>query len=318
MFAPALGARAHPLRASLHSNLMTSSISHSPLGSPKKAAGLPSSAQLLLVAACFLAACSTVDDPQPTELAAPTALAAKPAVLSAEAEPSAVPALAPDPLSQTGECSWYGPGFHGRLTANGEIFNQNQLTAAHPTLPFGSKVEVTDLDSGKKVRVRINDRGPYAKDRILDLSKAAARELGILTKGTAKVAIRLVDTNAKTWPEPRYSVQIGAYKFRDRARKRLLHLLETENLAGPFYLREPDNRSPSYRLRVGPFRGYSHAVARAKRLRENGFAGLVVEEDQRPRKQFGKTAKNDAIVRTTPPSQSEDSVVTELAINHPK
>ena len=78
---------------------------------------------------------------------------------------------------QQGMASWYGPRFHGRDTASGETFNQNELTAAHRKLPLGTKATVTNLRNGKKVEVEINDRGPYARGRILDLSKAAAERL---------------------------------------------------------------------------------------------------------------------------------------------
>lgn len=88
---------------------------------------------------------------------------------------------------QSGEASWYGPGFHGRQTANGERFNTNDLTAAHKTLPFGTKVKVTNNKTGKSVVVRINDRGPYAKDRVIDLSKASAQAIGI--SGVADVTL---------------------------------------------------------------------------------------------------------------------------------
>ena len=92
-----------------------------------------------------------------------------------------------------GIASWYGPGFHGRATANGETFNENALTAAHTTLPLPSYVEVTNLENGNRLVVRVNDRGPFADGRILDLSKAAARELGFLERGLARVRVRLVD-----------------------------------------------------------------------------------------------------------------------------
>ena len=90
---------------------------------------------------------------------------------------------------ETGMASWYGPSFHGRKTASGERFNQNALTAAHKKLPLGSHVTVVSLDTGKKVNVEINDRGPYAAGRKIDLSKEAARRLGILDDGTSKVRI---------------------------------------------------------------------------------------------------------------------------------
>lgn len=95
-------------------------------------------------------------------------------------------------LYETGVASWYGKEFHGRKTANGEIFNKNSLTAAHRTLPFGTWVLVKNLGNGKEVLVRINDRGPFAKGRIIDLSEAGARMLGMIQTGTAQVALYIM------------------------------------------------------------------------------------------------------------------------------
>ena len=89
---------------------------------------------------------------------------------------------------QTGAASWYGPGFHGKRTANGERFNTNALTTAHKTLPFGTQLRVTNERTGRSVVVRINDRGPYARGRVIDLSKAAADAVGILGVGTVTLA----------------------------------------------------------------------------------------------------------------------------------
>jgi rare lipoprotein A len=90
---------------------------------------------------------------------------------------------------EVGEASWYGPGFHGKETSSGETFNQQEMTAAHPSLPMGTKAEVTNLENDKKVEVRINDRGPYAENRVIDLSSAAANKLNMKTDGTAQVKI---------------------------------------------------------------------------------------------------------------------------------
>lgn len=92
--------------------------------------------------------------------------------------------------SETGQASYYADFFEGRLTANGEIFSQSKLTAAHKTLPFGTEVLVENLSNGKSISVIINDRGPFVKDRIIDLSRFAAEEIGMLTKGVQKVKIR--------------------------------------------------------------------------------------------------------------------------------
>ncbi len=93
---------------------------------------------------------------------------------------------------QTGTASWYGPHFQGRKTANGEVFNMYKLTAAHRKLPLPSYVKVTNQNNGKSVIVRVNDRGPYHGKRIIDLSYAAAKQIGMLTTGTAPVSLQLV------------------------------------------------------------------------------------------------------------------------------
>lgn len=92
----------------------------------------------------------------------------------------------------TGKASWYGPGFHGRRTASGQIFNQNALTAAHRHLPFGTKVKVTNMRNGRSVIVTINDRGPFSGSRILDLSAAAAQTIGMKSTGVAQIEMQVL------------------------------------------------------------------------------------------------------------------------------
>lgn len=93
---------------------------------------------------------------------------------------------------ETGIASWYGPGFHGRQTASGETFDQNATSAAHPTLPLPSIVRISNLDNGREVVARVNDRGPFAHGRIIDLSKGAARQIGLDISGTARVRVQLL------------------------------------------------------------------------------------------------------------------------------
>ena len=102
-----------------------------------------------------------------------------------------VPAHEPN-YDEVGTASWYGPTFHGKAAASGETFDENELTAAHPTLPIPSLVRVTNLENGKTVVVRLNDRGPFVDDRIIDLSKAAGAKLDMHAKGTAKVRVQYV------------------------------------------------------------------------------------------------------------------------------
>src|SRR5262249_11056740 len=93
---------------------------------------------------------------------------------------------------RVGTASWYGANFHGRRTANGETYDMNAMTAAHTTLPMPTIVRVTNLDNGRSVIVRINDRGPFVDDRIIDLSRAGARELGFADNGLARVRVTVL------------------------------------------------------------------------------------------------------------------------------
>ncbi|MES2938255.1 MAG: septal ring lytic transglycosylase RlpA family protein [Pseudomonadota bacterium] len=124
--------------------------------------------------------------------------AAPPAPLAA-AEPAEKPSLPQKALEsvrelQRGIASWYGKQFHGRKTASGEVFDMNELTAAHPSLPFGTVVRVRSLNSDRSVDVRINDRGPFIRQRVIDLSRGAAEALGLLEAGTGTkpVAIEIL------------------------------------------------------------------------------------------------------------------------------
>jgi rare lipoprotein A len=98
---------------------------------------------------------------------------------------------------ETGIASWYGPNFHGKLTANGEIYDQNDVTAAHKTLPMPSFVRVTNLDNGRSIVVRINDRGPFVNGRIIDLSRQSAQLLGVIQNGTAKVRVQIMPEESR-------------------------------------------------------------------------------------------------------------------------
>jgi rare lipoprotein A len=119
--------------------------------------------------------------------------------------------LPPENGVQTGIASWYGEDFHGRPTSNGEIYDMNELTAAHPTLPFGTMVEITNLLNGRTVTVRINDRGPFVDGRIIDLSYAAARLLDMVGPGTIPVRLEVVKEVSPA-PAGRYFfVQVGAF-----------------------------------------------------------------------------------------------------------
>ncbi len=125
------------------------------------------------------------------------------ACLGACAKPVATPSVRPAPPAvvedgqawktyQTGIASWYGGSWHGRLTANGERYNQNTMTAAHKKLPFGTKVRVTNLSNGRSCIVRINNRGPYIRGRVIDLSPVAAKKIGSYSGGLARVRLEVL------------------------------------------------------------------------------------------------------------------------------
>lgn len=121
------------------------------------------------------------------------------------AEPAPLPEV-----EQQGVASWYGPGFHGRKTANGERYNQYDLTAAHPKFAFGTQLCVRNAANGKTVMVRVNDRGPFVKNRVIDLSKAAAEEIGMLGKGIKKVEIYKLQADDEDCPQALQDVVLQA------------------------------------------------------------------------------------------------------------
>jgi rare lipoprotein A len=99
---------------------------------------------------------------------------------------------APAHYDIVGVASWYGRPYHGRRTASGQVYNMHQMTAAHPTLPFGTRVVVTNLENGRRAMVTINDRGPFVGGRIIDVSRKAASQLGFLNKGLTRVGVRVL------------------------------------------------------------------------------------------------------------------------------
>ncbi|HYG61781.1 MAG TPA: septal ring lytic transglycosylase RlpA family protein [Thermoanaerobaculia bacterium] len=135
---------------------------------------------------------------------------------SANKRPTAAKSL--DRPIERGVASWYGPRFHGRLTANGERYDMHEMTAAHPTLPFGTRVQVRNVRNGQSALVRINDRGPFKKNRVIDVSFAAAKAIGLVSSGTALVDLYLAATGGGAAPSlSHYTVQVGAFSDVDRA-----------------------------------------------------------------------------------------------------
>jgi rare lipoprotein A len=120
--------------------------------------------------------------------------------------------------TQRGIASWYGPNFHGKYTSNGEVYNMFAYTAAHKTLPMDTVVKVTNLNNHKSVIVRINDRGPFVKGRIIDLSYAAGKKIGLDRTGTAPVVLKVVGFKGKNYVSG-YMIQVGAFMRKSGAEK---------------------------------------------------------------------------------------------------
>lgn len=181
---------------------------------------------------------------------------------------------------ESGVASWYGPNFNGRLTANGETFDMNGISAAHRTLPFNTEVIVVNLDNGKSIRVRINDRGPFAKNRIIDLSKAAAQAVDMIGPGTANVELYLVKGDLKNsrvtdLKIATYTVQLGSYNdlysAQVQAKKIKGSRVETLNL----------DSGTIYRIYFGVFKDRNKADKEMRNLKRKGFNGFVkqIEND---------------------------------------
>ena len=177
---------------------------------------------------------------------------------------------------ETGVASWYGPGFHGELTSSGEIYTAMEMTAAHQTLPIGTRVGVTNLENGREIEVRINDRGPFAKGRILDLSHAAAHAIGLVEPGTAQVRIESIDDGSGHPGTVIYAVQAGA--FRDGAKAHALRADLADHFAGVYLSPLRTEEALYYRVRVGPFERRDDAVQRARDIALAGLPVVIVEE----------------------------------------
>jgi len=164
----------------------------------------------ILLAGCHRKRVAQAPPPAPTPVA--PAVSTPPAVSTVPTPAAPAPPLEP---GETGVASWYGHPFHGRASASGEIYDMEQMTAAHRTLPFGTMVRVHDLDNEKSVDVRINDRGPFVDGRIIDLSHAAARAIEMIGPGTARVRLEIL--SAPVPVQSYFGVQVGAFRNRTSA-----------------------------------------------------------------------------------------------------
>jgi rare lipoprotein A len=171
---------------------------------------------------------------------------------------------------ETGMASWYGIPFHGRRTASGERYDMHELTAAHRTLPFGTRLEVRNPRNGRAVVVRVTDRGPFAKNRILDLSYAAAKELGLVGPGTGWVELYSADGLEPPAP-PHFTVQVAAFAEEWHAAE--MH----RGLAAEYPEAEVRTDGTWHRVQVGSFDERGKAEALRRELTILGFTPLIVQ-----------------------------------------
>jgi rare lipoprotein A len=172
---------------------------------------------------------------------------------------------------QYGVASWYGAEFHGRPTSSGEVYDMYQLTCAHNTLPLGTTVMVTNLENGRSLELKVNDRGPFVKERIIDVSYAAAQMLGMWGKGTAPVKVEVLSLGIE--PVQRFTLQVGSFTDETNAQRLAKQLRKSfENV----YVATMETPTQKYhRVRVGQFETREAALIIAEKLSLTGLKVLV-------------------------------------------
>jgi rare lipoprotein A len=214
--------------------------------------------------AILLAACaSAVKEPGPSTPVLPSAVAVPPA------------APAQDKIyRETGVASWYGKEFHGRKTASGEVFDMYALSAAHRTLPLGTAIRVTNLDNFKSIKVTVNDRGPLVKNRVLELSYGAAKELGFVEQGVARVKIETLEAVPVS---ARYTVQAATFTEEENAR--MLRERLSKKFEHVFIVLLDTNIAHFYQVRIGSYPSEERAELVAGKLTLEGLEPLVLRKD---------------------------------------
>jgi len=178
------------------------------------------------------------------------------------------------PAVITGQASWYGPNFHGKTTSSQEVFDMYDMTAAHKSLPFGTYVMVTNLDNGRSVKVRINDRGPFIRGRVIDLSYAAAKVLGMVGTGVVPVRIEILSDISVDADGQRFAVQVGAFVVKENAEALKSRLDKKYNNVYISQFKTPNR--VYYRVRLS-FDSRSDALKTAKSLQKQGLEVFIVE-----------------------------------------
>lgn len=209
------------------------------------------------------------------------------------AQPPSIPrpATVPPPrvgATEAGIASWYGYPYHGRRAANGEIYDMEQMTAAHRTLPFNTWVRVHNLNNDKSCEVRITDRGPFVDQRIIDLSKAAARSIDMLGPGTASVVVTIIAPPQGVAPQELFTVQVGAFRDHERAER---VRAEMETRYGKARIAERYAAAPIWRVLVGEEHSQESATALSERISADGTTAFVVRLDLPAMTQVGTDAR---------------------------
>ena len=186
------------------------------------------------------------------------------------------------PYKQRGIASWYGRRYHGQKTSSGELYDMYGMTAAHPTLPIPSYARITNLENGRAVVVRINDRGPFKKDRLVDLSYAAAYKLRLTGKGSGMVELEAINPRGLSPATGSTFLQIGAFKMKENA-DLLREKLKQQNLAQEAGQEKVEIESwyndDFYRVRMGPYPSRDDAERAAGRVRQTlGLPAVVISQ----------------------------------------
>jgi rare lipoprotein A len=204
------------------------------------------------------------------------------------------PMAAYQPYKASGIASWYGRRYHGNKTSSGEVYDMYGMTAAHPVLPIPSYVRVTNPENGRSVVVRVNDRGPFKKDRLIDLSYAAAHKLRLVGKGSGQVEVEAIDTRKPApvavqpvesppplSPQAGAFVQVGAFRLKENA-DQLRDKLQGQSLAGNVAVENWYNDG-IYRVRLGPYASRDDAERAAGKIRQAlGITALVTIQKETP------------------------------------
>ncbi len=227
----------------------------------------------------------------------PSAPAPGGAVARSRSGAASKPAAVPVGYTEEGVASWYGIPYHGRPAADGEIYNMETLVAAHRVLPFNTWLKVTNLANNKSVDVRVIDRGPFVRGRILDLSKAAARQIDLLGPGIGKVRFEVIAAPPDIASNDFYAVQVGAftvYANAERARDRYAQRFGAAQIA------EKQGATPMWRVLVGKQPSIDDAEQLANRLRAEDRNVFVVRLDQTPPNPSAPPAAGAAPVSQSP------------------